>query len=234
MDESASELVRKIGLKTDPKTVLSETRLPIGWTWVRIDELAMVGTGVTPAKSEPGYHVNGTVPWVNSAATNMPVIHSVETFVTERAVKECRLKLYPAGSLVVALYGQGKTRGQAAELRIAATVNQACAVIQFAEGFESIRPFLHLSLKKQYEEMRSLAEGGAQPNLNLGKIKSKVLPLPPLSEQHRIVAKVGALMALCDRLETALTEADTARTRLLEALLHEALEPATGALEAAE
>ena len=60
------------------------------------------------------------------------------------------------------------------------------------------------------------------------------LPLPPLAEQHRIVAKVDALMALCDRLEAALTTADTTRTRLLEALLHEALEPAGQALEAAE
>ncbi len=233
-DEPASDLVRKIGLRTNPSTTLTASPLPTGWVWARIDELATVGTGVTPSKSEPAYHVNGTIPWVNSAATNSPVIHSVDTFVTERAVKECRLKIYPAGSLVVALYGQGKTRGQAAELRIAATVNQACAVIQFVEGFEGIRPFLHLSLKKQYEEMRSLAEGGAQPNLNLGKIKSKYLPLPPLEEQHRIVAKVDALMALCDQLEAALTSADATRTRLLEALLHEALEPAGQALEAAE
>ncbi len=233
-DEPASGLVRDIGLSIDRNPGPSGTELPTGWVWARIDELAKVGTGVTPSKSEPAYHINGTIPWVNSAATNKPVIHSVETFVTERAVKECRLKLYPAGSLVVALYGQGKTRGQAAELRIAATVNQACAVIQFADGFGSIRPFLHLSLRKQYEEMRSLAEGGAQPNLNLGKIKSKVLPLPPLAEQHRIVAKVDALMALCDQLETALTTADATRTRLLEALLHEALEPSSDALEAAE
>jgi type I restriction enzyme S subunit len=60
------------------------------------------------------------------------------------------------------------------------------------------------------------------------------LPLPPLAEQHRIVDKVDALMALCDRLESALATTDTTRTRLLEALLHEALEPSTGALEAAE
>lgn len=229
-DEPAAELVRKIGHISDSSPVHPEAELPIGWIWAKIDQLATVGTGVTPSKSEPAYHVGGTIPWVNSAATNLPVIHAVETFVTERAVKECRLKLYPAGSLVVALYGQGKTRGQAAELQIAATVNQACAVIQFSNGFESIRPFLHLSLKKQYEEMRSLAEGGAQPNLNLGKIKSKALPLPPLAEQHRIVARVDALMVLCDQLEASLTTATTTRSRLLEALLHEALKGALGGL----
>lgn len=78
---------------------------------------------------------------------------------------------------------------------------------------------------------------GAQktmPKINQGVLKALPIMVPPLAEQHRIVAKVDALMALCDRLEKALTEADTTRTHLLEAHLHEALEPATGALEAAE
>ena len=66
------------------------------------------------------------------------------------------------------------------------------------------------------------------------KIVSTAAPVPPLAEQHRIVAKVDALMALCDRLEAALTTADTTRRRLLEALLHEALAPAAGTREAAE
>ncbi|UWR92926.1 restriction endonuclease subunit S [Phaeobacter inhibens] len=71
-------------------------------------------------------------------------------------------------------------------------------------------------------------------HLRVGGVETLLVPLPPLAEQRRIAAKVDALMALCDRLENALTEADTTRTRLLEALLHEALEPTTGALEAAE
>ena len=71
-------------------------------------------------------------------------------------------------------------------------------------------------------------------HLRVGGVETLLVPLPPLAEQHRIVAKVDALMALCDRLETALNTADTTRTRLLEALLHEALDPATDLLEAAE
>jgi type I restriction enzyme S subunit len=76
--------------------------------------------------------------------------------------------------------------------------------------------------------------GATIKNLSLKAMNSFPVPLPPLAEQHRIVAKVDALMALCDRLEAALTTADTTRTRLLEALLHEALEPAEKTLEAAE
>lgn len=74
----------------------------------------------------------------------------------------------------------------------------------------------------------------AMPKINQAALSNILIPLPPLAEQHRIAAKVDALLALCDRLEAALTTADTTRTRLLEALLHEALEPSANALAAAE
>ncbi|WP_295543486.1 restriction endonuclease subunit S [uncultured Thiohalocapsa sp.] len=70
-------------------------------------------------------------------------------------------------------------------------------------------------------------------NLSVGKISKIAIPIPPLAEQHRIVAKVDALMALCDRLEAALSTADTTRTRLLESLIHEALKPSDAIPEAA-
>jgi type I restriction enzyme S subunit len=83
-------------------------------------------------------------------------------------------------------------------------------------------------------ELVERAYGAGKPGLNLDNIRSLSIPLPPLAEQHRIVAKVDALMALCDRLEAALATADTTRRRLLEALLHEALEPsATHEMETA-
>lgn len=78
---------------------------------------------------------------------------------------------------------------------------------------------------------------GAQktmPKINQGVLRELPIMIPPLAEQHRIVAKVDALVALCDRLEAALATTDTTRTRLLEALLHGALEPAPETLEAAE
>ena len=85
------------------------------------------------------------------------------------------------------------------------------------------------------DEMLGSRVVNAQPNISLTDTRNFLIPLPPLAEQHRIVAKVDALMALCDRLEAALTTADTTRARLLEALLHEALAPSeTLALEAAE
>lgn len=78
---------------------------------------------------------------------------------------------------------------------------------------------------------------GAQktmPKINQGVLKALPIMIPPLAEQHRIVAKVDALMALCDRREASLNTADTTRQHLLTALLHEALEPTADALKAAE
>ncbi len=214
----------------DPQFVL-----PLGWAWTSLDEITQVGTGLTPSKGQASYYEGGDIPWINSSETGDDLIRGDKFFVTRLAIKECRLKIYPAGSLVVAMYGQGKTRGQVAELGMDATVNQACAVVQWLSSFHALKGFIRLTLEQQYEAMRERAEGGPQPNLNVGKIKERPIPLPPLAEQHRIVAKVDELMALCDRLEASLTAAANTRRRLLEALLAEALAPAENReLEAAE
>ncbi|MDA7426212.1 restriction endonuclease subunit S [Thalassococcus lentus] len=101
----------------------------------------------------------------------------------------------------------------------------------------SIAPiFLELCLNSPWiaDFAAKKTTGGAAPRVNMSLVRGYPIPLPPLAEQHRIVAKVDALMALCSRLEAALTTADTTRTRLLNALLHEALTPATPIPEAAE
>jgi type I restriction enzyme, S subunit len=88
---------------------------------------------------------------------------------------------------------------------------------------------------RESSAVRTYGKGASQGNLNLGLIRTFKIPFPPLAEQHRIVAKVDALMALCDRLEAALATTDTTRARLLDALLHEALNPASmQEMEAAE
>ena len=97
-------------------------------------------------------------------------------------------------------------------------------------------PYLTLFMRSSFfdEQITQLSSGSATPQLSAGKLATATVFLPPLAEQHRIVAKVDALMTLCDRLEATLSTADTTRTRLLEALLHEALEPTTETMEAAE
>lgn len=113
--------------------------------------------------------------------------------------------------------GQGKTRGQVAELKIAATTNQACAAICLINNSDYHRAFIKLVFEKSYDEIREQSAGGAQPNLNVGKVKATAIPLPPLAEQSRIVARVTELRALCQQLREKLTQARATQTQLAQA-----------------
>ena len=139
-----------------------------GWKWVRLEQIAEVGTGATPLTSEKRYYENGTIPWITSSSTGSDFVYEADNYITEDAINETNCKLKPIGTLVVAMYGQGKTRGQVTELCIEATTNQACATIQlpFTEN-NILRKYVKNVFKKMYQEIRKLAQGGAQPNLNL-------------------------------------------------------------------
>jgi type I restriction enzyme S subunit len=205
----------------DPSNV--PHHIPESWTWAMLGDITDIGTGSTPTRTQLSFWNGGTIPWTTSGSTSQGIITSSDEHVTEAAVKAHRLRLYQPGTLLVALYGQGKTRGQVATLGIASTINQACAAVCPLQGYESVQLYLKLLLLKNYDEVRLLSAGGTQPNLNVQKIKEILVPLPPLVEQNRIVAKVEELMALCDRLEVQLTAARTLSRNLVDAVLSEAL-----------
>ena len=172
--------------------------IPEGWAWVRVGEIFEVGTGMTPLKSESKYYDNGTVPWITSSATSSEYINHSETYITDFALRHTTLKVYGKGTLIMAMYGQGKTRGQISQLNIDATINQACSALESIYKNEHFISYVKLFFKYNYDNSRKGAEGSAQPNLNLTKVKMTVIPLPPLAEQQRIVARVDKLLLLCD------------------------------------
>ena len=236
-DEPASELLKKIRTEKDrliaegkikrdkPLPPIAEDEkpfvLPPGWEWVPIDTLASVGSGTTPSRENPAFFMGGKTPWVTSGETGQTFIDATEQHVTDVALAQTSLSVYPVGTLIVAMYGQGKTRGQVAELRIPAATNQACAAIALVEGSAHHRAYVKLVFEKSYDEIRELSAGGAQPNLNVGKVKSTLIPLPPLAEQSRIVARVASLRALCADLRQRLTTARTQQALLAEVLVQE-------------
>ena len=181
--------------------------LPAGWTWARVVDLVDVGTGATPAKSEPTYY-GGETPWYTSSATNEKFARKPETFITEKALAETNCKVFPAGSLIVAMYGQGKTRGQVSELAVAGATNQAIAALVFFESSKPTKRFLKYFFEKIYDEIRLQAEGGPQPNLSVGKIKEILVPVPPLEEQERIVARLDELFEQCGEWSSQLKRRD--------------------------
>ena len=180
---------------------------------VSISTIASVGTGSTPLRSNSQFFANSGTPWITSSATSAAVVTSANEFVTPAAISAHRLKLFPKGTLLVAMYGEGKTRGQVAELGIEATINQACAAVVVNES-KAARAYVKLALQANYLNMRELAEGGNQPNLNLSKVKEFEIPLPSLADQAEIVRRVEALFALADRIEARCTAARTQAQRL--------------------
>ena len=225
-DEPVQALLKRVGVNPSAKEASAVENVPSTWRCLALDQLAIVGTGTTPPRGIAEYYSPPAIPWVTSGETRTPFILGTTQFVSERALKETSLKLYPCGTLIVAMYGQGKTRGQITELCIEATTNQACAAIVLKLNDEIHRRYIKIYFQKIYDEIREEAAGGAQPNLNLAKVKATTIPLPPLPEQHRIVTKVDELMALCDQLEASLNDSSATRSRLLGSLLAESLEPA--------
>ncbi len=184
-----------------------------------IGALAEVGTGATPSRSNPEFYEDGEVPWVVSGDLSQGLIRRATQFVTQRALQTTSLKLNPAGTLLVAMYGEGKTRGTVAELAIAATTNQACASVQLHDP--ELRPWIRAALEANYRTMRRLASGGVQPNLNLSLIRSIELPLPPTGVRRDLLAELSAtqerVRLLSPELEGLRRRSDALRRALLAA-----------------
>ncbi len=223
-----AQLVKEKKIKKEkPLPAISEDEkpfeLPQGWVFERIAVFGLVGTGATPSRSNPAYWEPAEINWVSSGETAELFVGKTKEQISKLAIKETNVSIYPAGTLIVAMYGQGKTRGQITELLEPAGTNQACAAIRLIDETKAHKDFVKLFFRKAYLELREHAAGGAQPNLNVGKIASTVIPLPPIDEQHRIVAKVDELMTLCDQLKSRLQTSQQTQLALAESLVEGAL-----------
>ena len=199
--------------------------LPTGWKWVRLKQISEIGTGATPLTSEKRYYENGTIPWITSSSTGNDFIIEADDFITTEALDETNCNVNPVGTLIVAMYGQGKTRGQIAELCIEAATNQACATIQVPDTQDNIlRSFIKLVFKKMYHEIRQLAQGGTQPNLNLSKIANTVFCIPPLAEQQEIVETVSDTLDTILKIEKQIQERRILSERLISGIIRGNLE----------
>ncbi|MDW7732787.1 MAG: restriction endonuclease subunit S [Methanolobus sp.] len=196
--------------------------LPDGWKWVKIGQVSKVGTGVTPLKKRREFYEDGTIPWVTSGALNDFYVKSASDYVTDIALKETNLKIFPKHTLLVALYGEGKTRGKCSELLIQATTNQAIAAIVQEGTEEEIRQYLKRFLMKNYDDIRMKSLGGVQPNLNLGIIENTAFPICSLPEQQEIVRRVDALFAFADSVETKVAAARERTEQLRQSILAKA------------
>lgn len=176
-----------------------------GWRCRALEGIAETCSGATPSRGRLDYY-NGTIPWVKTGELVDGLIDRTEEQVTESALADTSLRLLPAGTLLVAMYGQGQTRGRTGLLTVPATTNQACFAI-LPNPSEFHPRFLQWWFRCKYQDIRSetAGRGGNQPNLNGQLLKAQRIPLPTIPEQVRIAAQM-------DEFE----EKATSITRLLE------------------
>ena len=185
--------------------------IPNDWETHRLDSLFAVRTGGTPSRKEPRFFVNGSIPWVKTGEVRNGEIFEAAEKITHDAIRNSNATVFPANTLLIAMYGEGKTRGQVGWLRIPAATNQACAALMNEKMAENTREYIFYFLLSQYHKLRAESVGGNQPNLNLGAIKEWELALPPSDEQVKIVLRVRHLLSFADRIEARVA---TARKRV--------------------
>ncbi len=154
------------------------------WEEKELGVVSEISSGGTPSRANPSYW-DGNIPWVSTGLIDFNTIYQTEEKITEEGLQGSSAKLLPNGSLLMAMYGQGKTRGKVAILGIDAATNQACASIRpYPDVLTS--KFLFYNLSKRYDEIRDLSNQGSQENLNGAIIKGIKLAYPLLSEQKRV------------------------------------------------
>lgn len=173
------------------------SELPQGWAETTLGEVADWGSGGTPSRSERSFY-GGTIPWIKSGELNGRYVTTTEEFITEAAIKNSSAKLFPAGSVAIAMYGA--TIGKTAILGMDASTNQACAVGAPAESVIG-KEFLYRLLQNEKKAFIEKGKGGAQPNISQAVIKAHEIYLPPQAEQTRIVQKLDELLAQVDTLK---------------------------------
>ena len=182
---------------------------------VAIKSIADVSSGNTPSRRKSEYW-NGSIPWITTGELESGYVTASKECVTEKALKETALKLYHKGTVLIAMYGQGKTRGTAAVLGIEATVNQACAALTVHSGCSK---FLFYQLQNSYHAIRKLSNTGNQENLNAEIIKNFKILWPDELEQQKIAAILSTQDKVIELKEKLLAQKQQQKKYLMQQLL---------------
>jgi len=181
---------------------------------LKIEDLFRVQTGSTPSRKENKYWENGNIPWIKTTQLQNDLILTVDEYVTEQAVNERNLKLFPENTILIAMYGQGKTRGRTGLLRFPATTNQACAAL--IPKKEINLSFIWMQLILRYEALRDLGRGGNQPNLNLSLIRGFDVLFPDENKQKKYSEITSEIDTTLNLVKHSLEEMDTLYNSLMQ------------------
>ena len=198
---------------------LKETAIgavPSDWKDKTLGDCARLATGGTPDRRNSEYW-NGGIPWVKTGEINYSVIRSTEETISEAGLNNSNARPFPIGTLLVAMYGQGVTRGRVARLGIEATTNQACAAIFPCDGVDT--DFLYHYFVHNYQRIREMGHGANQRNLSMTMLKTVKLHIPPFPEQRTIASLLSPLDTKLQNARARVSALDALFTSLLHSLM---------------
>ncbi|MDD3919383.1 MAG: restriction endonuclease subunit S [Candidatus Pacebacteria bacterium] len=199
------------GYKNSPVGIIPEE-----WEVKRLEEIAEITSGATPSRKMAD-NWNGNIPWVTTSLLNNARILSAEEYITQTGLYNSATKILPPNTVLMAMYGQGQTRGKVSILRIEAATNQACAALIMHNGTRF--DYIFYQLSNMYDIIRNLSNDGSQKNLNLQLIKNIEIVLPHLPEQQKI-AEILSMWDVAIEKQTLLIEKLELRKRgLMQQLL---------------
>ena len=207
----------------DPSTLDERVwDVPTTWAWVRLGDIFKVAVGTTPSRPDSSLW-DGSIPWVSSGEVAFNRIRSTKESISAEGVSNLQRRVHPSGTVMLAMIGEGKTRGQAAILDINAAHNQNCASIRVSET-PILPEYVYAFLKERYLETRRGSSGGNQPALNKRRIESIPIPVPPLGTQRRIVEELDAIGITTSYVRRACSEGLSRAAALRRAILAAAFE----------
>ena len=196
--------------------------IPKGWEWSRMGSIGDWGAGATPAKGNTSYY-GGNILWLRTGELNNSIVNDTEIKITDKALKECSLRLNKAGDVLIAMYGA--TIGKVAIAGCELTTNQACCACTPIGIFNY---YLFYFLMGNQVDFIKKGEGGAQPNISREKLVAHLMPIPPIQEQHRIVERIKDVLPLTDKYahsQIALDELNRSiNGKLKKSILQEAIQ----------
>lgn len=222
---ATNEAAKRRFRRADDVKFLDVTALPMipeTWTWTTLGALFDISTGSTPSRTEPAFW-GGDIPWVSSGEVAFCRIRSTRETISAAGLGNPTTRLNPIGTVLLAMIGEGKTRGQCAILDVPAANNQNAAAIRVA-GTPIPPEFVYHVLEERYFTSRRESQGGNQPALNAGKVADMPIPLPPLREIDEILRCVSESTAACADTLAMLDAEATDAARLKQSILKAAFE----------
>ena len=184
------------------------------YPYVAIESFTSVVSGGTPDRGIQEYWKDGNIPWVKTTELQNSVITNTEEKITRLGMDNSSTKLIPANSILIAMYGQGKTRGMTGYLGIESTTNQACACILPSSSIN--QKYLWIYMILSYDKLRDMAKGGNQLNLNTGIIKKFPVLIPPLKSQNQFAAFVEQIDKLKLTMQRSLDKLEVLKKALMQ------------------